>query len=291
MFGYVRVRKGDLRVKEYEFYKAVYCGLCHHQKKLSRRLRYTLSYDTVFLALARMGISGEKASFLNKRCLVHPCKGCLTSPSLRYTAKASAVLLYEKLSDDIADEKGMKKLLARIFKKSAKKALRHADTEALSIRVKRYLYELSDLERENCPSVYPPAEVFGKLLGEVFAFDEENAFTEEEKNALYTLGYRTGRFIYILDAYADREDDARDGKYNPFNLSQTPLDDAAKAALITALDLEMVASREVLNENTVKDGGILAILENLVALGLPDVARSIIEKNEKLSKTDRKALR
>ena len=68
MFGYVRIRKGDLRVKEYEFYKAVYCGLCHHQKKLSRRLRYTLSYDLVLLALIRMGVANETCCFLKKRC-------------------------------------------------------------------------------------------------------------------------------------------------------------------------------------------------------------------------------
>ena len=69
MFGYVKVRKGDLRIKEYEFYKAVYCGLCHHQKKLSRRLRYSLSYDMVMLSLIRMGVSGEKACFLKKGML------------------------------------------------------------------------------------------------------------------------------------------------------------------------------------------------------------------------------
>ena len=29
MFGYVRPRKDELKVRDWEAYQAVYCGLCH----------------------------------------------------------------------------------------------------------------------------------------------------------------------------------------------------------------------------------------------------------------------
>lgn len=277
MFGYVKIRKGDLRIKEYEFYKAVYCGLCHHQKKLSRRLRYALSYDMVLLALVRMGESGERVSFAKKRCPAHCLKGCLTvedSKSLAYTAAVSAILLYEKLCDDIRDERGIKRLAAKLMRRGAKKAMKQSPSPVLHQTVKRYLYELDDLEDEGCSSLYAVADVFGRLLGEVFAFDAESSLSDGSKAALYEIGYRTGRFIYILDALEDREKDRKEGKYNPFNQSGEPIDGDT---LVTALDLEMVEAARALDSLAVTDGGIHAILENLLKLGLPDEARRILK--------------
>ena len=50
MFGYVKPDKSELRIKEYETYKAVYCALC---KELGKRYglmsRLTLNYDYTFL--------------------------------------------------------------------------------------------------------------------------------------------------------------------------------------------------------------------------------------------------
>lgn len=284
MFGYVRIRKGDLRVKEYEFYKAVYCGLCHHQKKLSRRLRYTLSYDLVLLALIRMGVANETCCFLKKRCPIHPLKGCLTvnaSESLAYTAAASAILLYEKLCDDRRDERGIRRLLSKLLLRSAKKAMARAPSPELHVTVKRCLDELYQLEADGCPDVYRVADCFGKLLGEVFTFDLD--LPDEQTAALYEIGYRTGRFIYVLDAYEDKDSDEKAKKYNPFALSHTEFDSAAKENLVTALDMEMVAATAALARLHIADGGIRAILENLIALGLTDVSRRIILKDESLT--------
>lgn len=57
MFGYIRPFQPELRMKEYEAYKSVYCGLC---KELGRRYgifaRFTLSYDFTFLAILSMAV-------------------------------------------------------------------------------------------------------------------------------------------------------------------------------------------------------------------------------------------
>lgn len=48
MFGYIVVHKPELKVREYETYRASYCGLCHSLKKQSGRigqLTLMLRYD------------------------------------------------------------------------------------------------------------------------------------------------------------------------------------------------------------------------------------------------------
>ncbi|MBR2986707.1 MAG: hypothetical protein IKC63_01680 [Clostridia bacterium] len=286
VFGYVKVRRGDLRVKEYEFYRAVYCGLCHHQKKLSRRLRYSLSYDMVLLALIRLGVTGERACFQKKRCPIHPLKGCLTvdaSESLRYTASVSAILLYEKLRDDISDERGIRRLCARLMARGADKAMKHAPIPALAKTVSEKLSQLSTCEANGSQDVYEGAACFGALLGEVFCYDGGHILSDEVKAALYEIGYRVGRFIYILDAYADRVEDRKKGRYNPLVLSGEDLEDEAFChRLVTALDLEMVEASRTLDGLSVKDRGIYEILDNLLRLGLPDVSREIIYQKKRV---------
>lgn len=54
MFGYIRPVESELLVKEYEFYRAVYCSLCKTGgRRVSRFSRFFLNYDFVFLALVR----------------------------------------------------------------------------------------------------------------------------------------------------------------------------------------------------------------------------------------------
>ena len=52
MFGYIVVHKPELKGREYESYRASYCGLCHSLKNQSGRIgQLTLSFDMTFLAL------------------------------------------------------------------------------------------------------------------------------------------------------------------------------------------------------------------------------------------------
>ena len=51
MLGYVKIDKGELKVREYEVYCGYYCGIC---KSIGRRYgqlpRMALSYDAAFPA-------------------------------------------------------------------------------------------------------------------------------------------------------------------------------------------------------------------------------------------------
>ena len=62
MFGYVVVDKTALRIREYDYYRATYCGLCHAMGKCTGcASRLTLSYDVTFLALVREMLEGTQS--------------------------------------------------------------------------------------------------------------------------------------------------------------------------------------------------------------------------------------
>ena len=52
MFGYVKVYKPELKMKEFEMYRGIYCSLCKQLgKSYGLFARMTLSYDFAFMAI------------------------------------------------------------------------------------------------------------------------------------------------------------------------------------------------------------------------------------------------
>ncbi|MBR4835404.1 MAG: hypothetical protein IKU99_00185, partial [Clostridia bacterium] len=187
MFGYVKPVVGEMLVREHEFYKATYCGICRAMKKHTGGLsNVTLSYDSVFLALVRMLYlpdSDFKAE--NKRCIAHPLKKrpmLLENSALEYTARAFAVLTYYKMRDDISDEGGLKKLGAAMLGPVTSSAKKMAELSDLEKIVYDGLAEITSLEEGKCPSVDRPAAIFGDILGEIFAYglDERDALVPRQ---------------------------------------------------------------------------------------------------------------
>ncbi len=221
LFGYVRPVSAELKVKEYELYRAVYCGLCEALgKNVTCASRLSLSYDFVFLALVRMALEKEVGAVERHRCLAHPTKkrAVITkSAQLDYCAKISAVLTYHKLRDDIADSRGFKRFGARLLLPAAKRMKKraHFDKSAEEY-IKSKLTELAELEAAGCDSVDRAAEPFGQLMAYItsYGFDREsNSFKIASE-----IGRSIGRFIYIADAVDDLEDDIKNGSYNPFRM-------------------------------------------------------------------------
>ena len=132
LFGYVRIGKPELKVREYEMYKAVYCSLC---KALGKHYgiisRLTLSYDFTFLALLNMSLKEGCCHIERKGCVFNPlkkCNYCKDDGFLDMPSAVAMIMLYYKICDNIADEKGFKKLgymlLKPLFSGAHKKAAR-----------------------------------------------------------------------------------------------------------------------------------------------------------------------
>ena len=61
MFGYIRTHRPELKIREDETYKGIYCSLCNELgKRYGILSRLFLSYDSTFLALALMALSEEE---------------------------------------------------------------------------------------------------------------------------------------------------------------------------------------------------------------------------------------
>ena len=89
MFGYVRPAKPELKCKDFDLYKATYCGLCR-----CLRARYgliaplLLNFDFTFLALALWEPEGQP-SYCRGRChanLLLKKQMCPNSPALDTSA-------------------------------------------------------------------------------------------------------------------------------------------------------------------------------------------------------------
>ena len=272
MFGYVKPDKAELLVKEYELYRATYCGICRAMKKYTGALsNVTLTYDSVFLALVRMLYLPDGAvSARKRRCIAHPFESrpmLDSNEAIEYTARAFAILTYYKMKDDLHDEK----LLRRVAVGAARPIVSHANRKAhlpsLEKTVGERLAKISGLEDAACESIDEPAQLFGELLGEIFAY----GMGEDDRLVLYELGLHLGRFIYCADAAEDYERDAREGKYNPYVIAYggEPLTDENRETIKCGLLLECKRLEAAVNLLPFGSrASIENIIKNIIYLGL-----------------------
>lgn len=286
MFGYIRPVVGELKVKEHEFYRAAYCGLCRALGNKSSFLSLTLSYDFVFLAIVRMAVEGDGNSGIAfKRCVAHPLKKrayLKSNPSLEHTASSAALLLYYNLLDDINDSRGMKKFISKLClpkaKKLRKKNLGDGELDAL---IKKELDILAGEEKKESGSIYDCAEPFGRLLGHVFSY---GITKESDKRCLFTFGRYIGRWIYITDALDDLEEDEKNGTFNRLLADRKEREEDFKKNITDALILELAEAEKVLDLLSIEDSGLLNIIHNILYLGMPECAKKAASGEKKKRK-------
>lgn len=284
MFGYVKPKKEELLVREYEFYRATYCGICRAMKRHTGALsNVTLSYDSVFLALVRMlYIDDSDFGAERRRCIAHPLKKrsmLKENPALEYVARAFAILTYHKLKDDIHDEKGARRVAFSMANPILSSAKVKANLPSLSQLISKKLAKIRGLEDSLCDSVDRPAALFGELLGEVFGYGIEDKL----RLVPYTLGYHLGKFIYCADAAEDYEKDRMTGSYNPYVLyyGGKPLTTENRATIKCALIYECKGMESAVNllpfgtRTTIQN-----IINNVIYLGLPERIRFLDNSEE-----------
>lgn len=208
MFGYVTVLKDELKIKDYTTYRAYYCGLCHQIGKSHNQLsRLGLNYDLTALAIILDSLSDKPTEFYKAGCIKkfgkRPTK--CSDENLKYAADMNVLLAYFKLLDDIKDNRSIKALVGIIpFALRAKRLKKKYPK--LYEKVKVSLERLSFLEKANCDVIDKVAHESAVLTQAIF---------EEHEPLLASLGYSLGRFVYIIDAYDDMEDDYKNKNYNP----------------------------------------------------------------------------
>ncbi len=291
MFGYVKPHVPELKVGEYELFRAVYCGLCRSMGKHTGTVsRFTLSYDYVFLAAVRMALTETVPECKKRRCIAHPLKQrnmAEENPALAYTAAAAACMLSEKLSDDMSDEAGFKRLLSSAGRPFALGMVRRAGSENAPSpqQIGLLLQKLYDLEKAESSSMDETAEAFGNVLAYVFS----HGLSGNEALIAEEIGRAAGRFIYICDAADDLADDIKKGRYNPIERlwgemaaeekdGKTVISSLAAEAVGTAarIDLEKLGlAAELLPVGN----PLVPIIKNIVYLGMPSAMDKSLGKN------------
>ena len=272
MFGYVKPVPGELLVKDYEFYRATYCGVCRSMRKNTGKLSAVgLSYDSVFLALVRLCYEREDAFAAKKcRCIVHPLKKrCMLceSGATNFTARVFAILIYEKLLDDLRDERGLRRLVKRFALPIFRRAARRAELFDLAAVIREKLERIGEMEKQKRASVDLPAALFGELLGEVFACGLSGSAALVSREC----GEHLGRFIYAADAAEDYEKDRKSGNYNPYVLlyGGAPLTAENRQTIRTALLLECERIERAVDLMPFEDRKTLErLIRNIIYLGL-----------------------
>ncbi|KPU26863.1 hypothetical protein TR13x_08125 [Caloranaerobacter sp. TR13] len=219
MFGYVTPYKDELKVREYNIFKAYYCGLCKVLgSEFNQVVRFGLNYDFTFLGLLLSSLDEKKDKIKYEGCIANPFKKkpiVVKNENLSYSAYISVILVYYKLLDDWKDERNLLSLIGMIpfiFPKNKAKYV----FEDKYLAVVNNLDKLAKLEKEKCDIIDESADAFGKLMEEIAA----SPFISDDRTirVLRWLGYNLGRFIYVLDAFNDIEKDIKEGNYNPILL-------------------------------------------------------------------------
>ncbi len=213
MFGYVVVNKSELKFKEFDQYRRYYCGLCRRLKEhYGRKGQITLSYDMTFLVILLSGLYEPEETKGSRRCLAHPWKKqeYLYNACTDYVADMGILLTYYKCMDDYRDEKKRFRgwYAGRLMKKNGELREKYAGKiQEIEKQLER-LHELETADRK--PNLDELSDCFGRVLAQIFAMKPDIW-----RQNLKGIGYYMGKFIYILDAYDDLEQDWKKGCFNP----------------------------------------------------------------------------
>ena len=277
MFGYIRPRIDELKVRQEAEYRAAYCGLCRCLgKRYGLTARFLVNYDITFACLLISG-HGEQQPCARQFCPANPLKkkACRpVTPATEYCADLCVILGAAALRDRRQDAKGLGKLppaLAGAFLRRAERKARAARPELAELATTQ-LTLLGKLEAEKCDSMDRAADAFASLLRSC-----ADGAIEGEKRPVQQLLYHVGRFIYLTDALDDLPADAKSGDYNPllyrFRCPDGVLGDADRAYVLESILASVSMAGAALALCELKSNR--EILENIVSLGMPAVLDAV----------------
>ena len=211
MFGYITIDQPEIKFKDYYRYREYYCGLCCSiKKKYGQTGRLSLDYDMTFLAVLLDGVYDSETAEREFRCIAHPVrkKKRLENDFIDYAADMNLYLAYLKCADDWNDDRKLgQKLYSMILSRCIRKIEERYPLKTDAI--KKHLIELDEYEKSDSDDFEGAAGCFGRACAEIFSFG--GVWNDK----LARMGFYIGKFIYILDAYDDLEEDQKKGRYNP----------------------------------------------------------------------------
>lgn len=288
MFGYVTPLKPEMKIREYEVFRAYYCGVCMHIKdNFGNVPRFALNYDMAFLAILLDSLHEDMPTLEKRRCIAHPHNKkpmVINNNALSYAAAMNVSLIYYKLLDDVSDDKSIKSKIGAVCLSPYKKKFNRNVTIINDI-IEENLNKLSILERDKkFSSIDEICDPFSLIVAKILELYPENfgSDSEEVRLNLYNLGYSIGKWIYVIDALDDLEDDMKKDKFNPINYLYNK-DNKTYEELIESIKSRIEFTilncgyncKDALDKLPIKRNK--EILENIISLGMMDKYTRIVE--------------
>lgn len=211
MFGYIHANAKELTEENKITYQAYYCGLCRQLKEnCGKKGQMLLNYDMTFLIILLSGLYELENTHEAYNCVRHPGsrQNVWVNDATRYAADMNILLSYHNSLDDWRDEH-------YVTKKVLVKAL-HDDYVRIGgqyprqlAALERYLEQLAEAEERRETNIDLVAGLTGEMLAELFDWK-----MDEWSKELRCFGFYMGKFIYLMDAYEDREKDEKNKRYN-----------------------------------------------------------------------------
>ena len=280
MFGYLQIHKDELKVKEYEAYKSVYCGLC---KQLGRDYgfltRLILSYDCTFYAILLMSLKRSCTGFSDGRCKFNPLKKCKFADCKDNAySKASALSVisaYYKVVDDIDDSGFFKRIALKIAKpffgrRQKKAAMRFPEIEII---VSEMMKNQKAAENDELVTIDKAANPTAKMISDLAALEGGN---DLQKRVLSEFGYQIGRWVYLIDAADDYEKDKKSSNFNPF--IKADIND--KDYINSVLSQSLARAYDAYNLLDIID--FKPIIDNMMLFGFPNKQNAVLNNRQEV---------
>jgi len=300
MFGYIRPATGELKLRELEYYRAAYCGMCRSMgSECGAASRLCLSYDLTFLSLVIMTLTGEKPEIKKNRCPANClAKKKMTTSSFAsdYSAAACGILASLKFTDEKNDETGARRAAASMAEKLSAPWIKRADEHfpGLADGIIERLDRLSKAEDELWKSyrggedvtASAPADscagLFGELLSFVFSYPFDGDSDRGNRAIASAVGSAVGRWIYIVDAVDDLKKDAEKKRFNPLLMTYTrpELTDDEKLTLkchLAALSGSASDALLLCDRKEAAPPEPMGIIDNILSFGMRAVADQVFE--------------
>ncbi len=273
MIGYLKPDVNELKVKELKLYNAYYCGICTGlSKKYGPISRLLLSYDSTFFVILSDVLSGTQCQFGHARCPLPPFqkKNVVKSEDVKFGMEISKFFSDLKIDDFKRDSRGFAHILSFFL-------FHFRSNEEFGKISKPYTDRIlfSEISSESNPQEV--ADIFGK-------FSEAIATSLSNLKRASNMIYLMGKWIYLIDALDDLEEDFKKRNYNPFLVKYgSDFDDpnffvkireAEKAPINFLIYMIQEEYKGLKIEPSVKRN----LIENVIFYGLPGTSAKILGK-------------
>lgn len=296
MFGYIRPQRSELLVREFEEYNGIYCTLCRRLgNEYGPAVRMALNYDCTFFALVYLAVAKKACpEFYKGHCAVNPLKKCVfcqetDDKGFQMAAALTVLLAYYKIQDDIRDSKFIKKLLFWFLcpfvllarKKAAAKFPRFDEIISRAIKIQ------NELESTDCPVLDQCAESTAEMLAKIFETigAEDSDRSQAKIRILHQFGYFLGRWVYLIDAAEDIEEDLHSESFNPFIINfhldlGSSRDEIAQVKNYANQVLNDTLTQLGSAANLLNFNRLGSIIHNVIFNGLPQMQRNRLFEKE-----------